>query len=81
MQDWKWICYGVASSKSRLNSVWLFVLGHCERTFPNLASELNTEYRFALMTSKSQHGKCLEENWEKLKFLRRKERRFQMTSN
>ena len=31
MTDWNWICYSVASSKSRLNSVWLFVLGHCER--------------------------------------------------
>jgi hypothetical protein len=51
-----------------------------KRTLTNLASELNTKDGFASMTSKLQHGRFQEEQWEKLKFLLRKDRRLQMTS-
>lgn len=83
MKDWTWICYGVASSKSRLKSLCFFFFSGAlwKRTFTNIASELNTEDRFASVTSNRQHGRCREEHWEKLKFLRRKYRRLLMTSN
>jgi hypothetical protein len=37
--------------------------------------------RVASVTSKCQHGRCREERWEKLNFLRRKDVRIQTTSN
>lgn len=82
MKDWAWTCYGVVSSKSRLNCMWFFVLGHCEREhFPNSHQNWILKTRcfsdFQMPTWKMSRITLGKINF----FLRRKDERIQMTSN
>jgi hypothetical protein len=81
MKDWTWICFGVAFPKSRLNSVWLSVLGHCERYFPT--SHPNWILKTGLLQwLPNANMEDVEKNLGEIKiFLRRKGRRIHMTSN
>jgi len=81
MKDWTWIFYGVASPKSRLNSVWLFVWGIVKDISQ---PRIRIEYwrRVCFNDFQTPTWKMSRRTLGGIKiFLRRKGRRIQMTSN